>query len=78
MKMFGFFSLALAVLGFLLWLGSWAYWNFVVTIADYWSTTYVLMLGVTLLAGICGFLALITLSVGLIMGAKDSSGGVQN
>ena len=75
MKMFGFFSLAFTVLAFLLWLGSWAYWNFVFTIGEYWSTTYMLMVGVSLLAGVCAFLALITLSVGLITGAKDQSPG---
>lgn len=75
MKMFGFFSLAFTALAFLLWLGGWVYWNFVYTIGDYWSTTYMLMLGVSLLAGLCGFLALITLSIGLIVGAKKSTSG---
>jgi hypothetical protein len=77
MKMFGFFSLAFASLAFLLWLGSWAYWNFVFTIGEYWSTTYMLMVGVSLLAGVCAFLALITLSIGLIIGAKEKSAGTE-
>ncbi|HJS52073.1 MAG TPA: hypothetical protein VJ781_09260 [Pyrinomonadaceae bacterium] len=76
MKIFGFFSLAFTALAFLLWLGSFAYWNYFYTISEFWSTTYVLMLGVTLLAGICGFLALTTLSIGLILGAKKA--GVQS
>jgi hypothetical protein len=75
MKMFGFFSLAFTALAFLLWLGSWAYWNFVFTIGEYWSTTYMLMVGVSLLAGVCAFLALITLSIGLIIGAKEKAAG---
>jgi hypothetical protein len=76
MKMFGFFSLAFTVLASLLWLGSFAYWNFVYTISEFWSTTYVLMLGVSLLAGICGFLALLTLSIGLIIGSKEKTSGM--
>jgi len=76
MKIFGFFSLAFTALAFLLWLGSFVYWNYFYTISEFWSTTYVLMLGVTLLAGICGFLALTTLSIGLILGAKKA--GVQS
>jgi len=75
MKMFGFFSLAFTGLAFLLWIGSWAYWNFVFTIGEYWSTTYMLMVGVSLLAGVCAFLALITLSIGLIIGAKEKAAG---
>ena len=75
MKMFGFFSLAFTALAFLLWLVSFAYWNYFYTISEFWSTTYVLMLGVSLLAGVCAFLALITLSIGLIIGAKKSAGG---
>lgn len=77
MKTFGFFSLALAALSFLLWLFSFAYWNFVWTIGETWSNTYILMLGVTLLAGICGFLALFTISIGLIIGPKGKPGSEQ-
>ncbi len=75
MKMFGLFALALTVLSFLLWIAGWVYWNFVYTIGEFWSTTYTLMLGVGLLAGVCGFLAVVCVAIGLIVGAKKSANG---
>ncbi len=73
MKMFGIFALAFTILSFLLWLGGWIYWNLIYTIADFWSTTFKLMLGVNLLTGLCGFLAITCLAIGLIAGAKKSA-----
>jgi|SoiMethySBSTD1v2_1073268.scaffolds.fasta_scaffold104976_3 hypothetical protein len=73
MKVFGFFSLAFTALSFLLWLVTFAYWNFIYTISEFWSTTHMLMLGVNLLAGLCGFLALTTLSIGMILGTKSKA-----
>ncbi len=75
MKMFGFFALALVALSFLLWVGGWIYWNFMYTMAQYWSTTYMLMLGVSLLAGVCGFLAIVCLAIGLVIGPKSPTSG---
>jgi hypothetical protein len=49
---------------------SWYYWNFVYTIADFWSPTYQAMLAVYFLGGTCLFLAVTCLAIGLIVGPK--------
>ena len=73
MKMFGIFALAFIALSFPLTIASWYYWNFIYTIADFWSSTYQIMLGVYFLAGICLFLAVTCLAIGLIVGPKKSA-----
>ena len=70
MKMFGLFALALTVLSCVLWMASWVYWNFYYSLGLVYSNSDKAMLGVSLLAGICAFMALICLAIGLIIGSK--------
>ena len=75
MKMFGIFALASTVLSCVLWMASFVYWNFYYSFGLVYSSTDRLMLGVSLLAGICGFLALLCVAIGLIVGSKKSVNG---
>ena len=72
MKMFGIFALASTILSCLLWMSAFVYWNFYYTLGLVYSSTDKVMLGVSVLAGLSAFLALVCLAIGLIVGAKKS------